>query len=442
MTQAETPRTTAPTLRGDRVFLRFWVAASVTIAGTLVTSVVLPILVYQLTGSAWETSLLVAIETIPYLAFGLIAGAVADRVDRRILLCRCELTSAALLASIPVADAAGVLTVAQIYVVAVATATVFVWFDAANFGAIPAIAGRDRIAAAYSRINATATVLMIVSPALGGVLAATIGPAPAMGIDAASCVISALLLLSIRRPFASAEGGGEGIPARMRERIAEGLRFLWHHPTIRSLTLLGFGNSLALGGVTGLMVVYAHRQLGLPRTSALIGVLYASGAVGSLLCTSVLPRLMRRFSVLIIRLAGVSAELALLAGFALATGLIPAMVLLAALSAASEAVILSGIIYRQQVTPDHLQSRVNVVARMIAWGGQPFGAVLAGAIASVSSVRAGLLTGGVALAAVLVLSVAGPLRVRAPDAVPAAAAARPQGPGGSDCDPQAAASGM
>jgi MFS family permease len=404
-------RAAAPTLRGDRVFARFWIAASVTLTGTLVTSVVLPILIYQRTGSAWETSLLVAIETIPYLAFGLIAGAVADRIDRRRLMWRCELASAALLASIPLAHAAGVLSIAQIYVVAVATATVFVWFDAANFGAIPAIAGRDRIAIAYGRLNASASVLMIAAPALGGLLAATVGPAPAMAIDAASCVISAVLLMSIRRPFSASNP--DQAAGQLRKRIAEGVSFLWRHPVIRSLTILGFGNSVALGAVLGLLVVYANRQLGLPRTSALIGILYASGAVGALAASLAVPRIMRRFSVLSIRLAGLAAQLILLIAFALTTSLLAAMALYACLSAASQAIILSGIIYRQQATPDHLQARVNVVGRMIAWGGQPVGAAVAGAVASVVSVRAGLLVGGAGLGVSLILSVAGPLKVTA-----------------------------
>jgi hypothetical protein len=89
------------------------------------------------------------------------------------------------------------------------------------------------------------------------------------------------------------------------------------------------------------------------------------------------------------------------------------MALYACLSAASQAIILSGIIYRQQATPDHLQARVNVVGRMIAWGGQPVGAAVAGAVASVVSVRAGLLVGGAGLGVSLILSVAGPLKVTA-----------------------------
>ena len=405
--------TAAPTLRGDRAFRKFWTAGSVSLAGTLVTSVVLPILIYQRTGSAWQTSLLVAIETIPYLAIGLVAGAVADRVDRRRLMWRCELVSALLVGSIPLAAAAGVLSIAQVYVVAAGTATVFVWFDAANFGALPAIAGRDRIAIAYARLSASSSVLMIAAPALGGVLASTIGPASAMALDAASYVVSALLLLSIRRPF-SVPGAGLAVPAaRLRQRVMEGLRFLWRQPTVRSLTLLGFGNSLTLGAVLGLMVVDANRQLGLARTSALIGALYASGAVGALVASICLPQIMRRYSVLTITLIGLATELILLITFALTTEVFIAMALYLGLNAASQAVILTGIIYRQQVTPDHLQGRVNVVARMIAWGGQPFGAVLAGVVASTISVRAALLAGGLGVALSLALCIARPLRIGA-----------------------------
>ena len=161
------------------------------------------------------------------------------------------------------------------------------------------------------------------------------------------------------------------------------------------------------------MVVDANRQLGLARTSALIGALYASGAVGALVASICLPQIMRRYSVLTITLIGLATELILLITFALTTEVFIAMALYLGLNAASQAVILTGIIYRQQVTPDHLQGRVNVVARMIAWGGQPFGAVLAGVVASTISVRGALLAGGLGVVLSLALCIARPLRIAA-----------------------------
>jgi hypothetical protein len=81
------------------------------------------------------------------------------------------------------------------------------------------------------------------------------------------------------------------------------------------------------------------------------------------------------------------------------------------LNAASQQTILVGIVYRQRVTPNHLQGRANVVARMIAWGGQPFGAVLGGIVASTVSVRAALALSSLAVGATLILGLVGPLRL-------------------------------
>ena len=106
---------------------------------------VAPILVYQLTGSALGTGVLAALQAVPYLLFGLLAGAIADRADRRRLMVGCNVLQTIILATVPLAAAAGVLRVEQVFVVAILSATLFVWFDAANFGALPLIAGRDRL---------------------------------------------------------------------------------------------------------------------------------------------------------------------------------------------------------------------------------------------------------------------------------------------------------
>jgi MFS family permease len=113
----------------DRSFVLFWLARAVSIAGTAITTVVLPILVFRLTGSALLTSSLAALEVIPYLLFGLFAGAITDRVDRRRLMVVSDLLNLVLLASIPVAARLNVLTIAQIYAVGLLSATAFVWFD-------------------------------------------------------------------------------------------------------------------------------------------------------------------------------------------------------------------------------------------------------------------------------------------------------------------------
>ena len=150
--------------------------------------------------------MLAALQAVPYLLFGLFAGAIADRADRRRLMVGCNVLQTIVLATVPLAAAAGVLGVEQVFVVAIVSATLFVWFDAANFGAMPLIAGRDRLVEANAAVSGASSLIAVVGPAVAGVLAATIGPAYAIGIDAASYGLSAIALLLVRhrsRPVTS-----------------------------------------------------------------------------------------------------------------------------------------------------------------------------------------------------------------------------------------------
>src|SRR5262249_54998920 len=140
----------------------------------------------------------------------------------------------------------------------------------------------------------------IIVPAVGGVLAAFLGAANAIALDAASFLISAALLVCIPRTFnaaRSAQFTGGLVVAHMLGDIRDGLAFLWPHRLIRTLTLVGFGNSFSSGAVVGLLVVYAVRALGLSETDGRVGLLYTSTAVGGLVASLLLPRLTRRMAV-------------------------------------------------------------------------------------------------------------------------------------------------
>src|SRR5262245_61187221 len=95
-------------LRQDREFRRDWLARTVSVGGSMVTFVVLPVLVYRMTGSAVWTALVTAAESLPYLCFGLVAGALADRADRKRVMVGTDLASAVVLLSVPAAYLFGV----------------------------------------------------------------------------------------------------------------------------------------------------------------------------------------------------------------------------------------------------------------------------------------------------------------------------------------------
>lgn len=390
----------------DRAFVLYWSARTISLMGTLITAVVLPIMIYRLTESAFQTSLLSTLTAAPYVLFGLFAGALADRVDRRRVMVACDLINTALLASIPLAAALGLLTLPHIYAVALLSATAFVWFDAANFGALPSIVGRGRLVEANSLIWSTNTVVEIVTPSVAGVLAATVGPEFSVSFNALSYALSAVCILLIPRALSMArtdETTRGSVVKQVAGDIREGLVFLWRHPIVRPLTLLGFGNSLTGGAVIGLLVVYGVEGLGLAKDDGRIGLLYTSGALGALLSSLLLPRLVRRFSVSHITLWGLVGTLAMTIGLAVTPVFNIGLGLRLLWSACYTLVVINGISIRQMVTPDHLQSRVNATARMIAWGGSPFGAALGGVLAEALGVRNAFLimTAGVAFSTLI-----------------------------------------
>lgn len=408
---------TPPALRRDRAFTAFVTARSLTVAGHAFTGVALPVLVLEATGSAWVTAAVSAVEVVPYLLFGLVAGAVADRADRRRLMITSHLVAAVALLSVPVAHAAGALTVGHVLAAAAVTSTCFVWFDAAAFGALPTLVGRERLAAANSAVWTSATLLDVAVPALAGVAVATIGPAMTVGADGVSYVCAAALLWLVPTARLSSPAPAPDTASRATARstlrdVCEGLAYVRHQPVVRTLTTVGFGNSVTGGAVTALLVVYATQALGMSTQDRGIGLLHAAVALGALAAALALPWLTRRLPGGWITIGSLTANPVALLVVAWAPGPATALPALAVWSAAWTLTILNGITARQALTPDHLQSRVGTTARMIAWGGTPFGALLGGALAQAMSVRAAYAVVPVAVAVSAVAAWRGPLRAR------------------------------
>ena len=396
----------------DPSFALFWLGQTVAIVGTQVRLVVLPVLVFQLTGSAARTSILLTLVALPYLAFGFVAGAMADRANRRLLMVGCDLVASIAVASIPVAAATGMLTLTHIYLVTVATGASFVWHDAAQFGALPALVGRSRVPTAFSALVSSEQTLRIIATAVGGVLIATVGAATALWIDAASYALAAACLAVIPRSFGRANPAPADRPrlSHLFGDITEGIRYVRRHLLVWPLTATGLGLSLSSGAILGLLVVYGVRQLGLTDDDARLGWLFSAGGIGALCAGLTLGPLARRANQARITLTAILVNLAALLGLAITTSLAAGLLLLLVYGAASSLVIANGITLRQQLTPDRLQGRVNVTARMIAWAGQPIGAALGGIIADMTSIRVSFLIMGFGAAASTVYAWSSALR--------------------------------
>ena len=249
-------------LRAEPAFVRWASAEGISLVGSAVTTIVLPLVVFEATGSITQTGALYAVRVVPYLLFGIIAGPIADQGNRRFLIIGGNVAEGLLVATIPIAHALGVLTVAQVYVVGLLSATAFVFSDAAVFGAVPALVGPERLSAANGFLSALASGADIAGPVLGGALAATIGPANAVTVDAASFLVAAAMQSTIRSSFRTGSvPAGERLP--IMAQVKRALRFVRGHRTVATLIGVGFGNSFAFGAVLGLLVPYGVTELGL-----------------------------------------------------------------------------------------------------------------------------------------------------------------------------------
>ncbi len=405
-------------LRADRDFRRYFAARSVSYAGSGVTFVAMPVLVYGLTRSPLWTALVTVADAVPYLLLGLFAGAAADRLPRIRLMVGTDLASGVLIASVPLAYHLGVLSPVHVLVVAFAAQGMFVFFDAANFASLPALVGSARLPSANSLVFGTASALDVVTPLLAGLTLAVAHPSDLLAVDALTFVASALLVSTIRRPL----DAGPRAAATVRADIREGLSFLWQHRLVRTMTWLGSLQSVGGGAFVALLVVWADRVLGVRQGDWRLGVPYGSWGAGAVIGTALLPGLTRRVggprvTLLALPASGVLGILTPLAGqWAVAA------TLFAMWGVAYMVVIVNAVTVRQQATPAHLQGRVNTTGRMIAFGlGWPLGAALGGLLAE----RYGPVVGMVVPAGIIAVAGAvawlGPLRTAGRVVTPAAA---------------------
>jgi MFS family permease len=383
-------------LRDDKGFLRWACADGVSVMGTSVSTVVLPLVVYHATGSAAATGGLFALRVIPYMLFGTIAGPVADRWNRRRLIVGGHIIEGLLGATIPIAALFGALTVVQVYAVGLLSATAFVFSDAAVFGAVPALVGTDHLAAANGFLGSVVSAAEIAGPAIGGVLASTVGATNAVWFDSATFFFAAAVQGSLRSSFRT--GPSPEGPLQIRQQIGRAMRFVRANRSVATLLLTGFGNSLGFGAVLGLLVPYAVQQLGLGEKDFRVGLLFSASGCGALISGLLFARVFRPVRVKWITPTTIAVSSVLAVGLVVSTSWIPAAALLVLFSWSIGTTVTTGITYRQLAAPDDLRSSVNVFGRMISWGGQPFGAGIGAFVAAAISVRAAYVVAAVAMA--------------------------------------------
>ncbi|MFF7656451.1 MFS transporter [Streptomyces sp. NPDC007983] len=374
----------------DRNFRLFWLSRVLSGLGSAVTYVALPVLVYAETKSPLLVSLVAAGETMPYVFFGLLAGALADHVNRRTMMVTADVLNAVCLGSIPLAAIFHALTPTHIVIAAFVSASLYIFFDAAGYGIVPSIVGQARLPQANSAIWGAETTVRIVGTAMAGVLVAALRPTGVIALDAVSFLASALLIRALTHSEQSSWNATGRL--QLRESVKEGVRFLWRQPELRIMTISGCLQSFAGGAFIGQLVIFADQGLGIAESDPRVGLLFTAWSVGGVLGSLMLPRLLRKaHAVQVMRMAlPLSTVLGLLT--ALTSDWRFALPAIAAWGTVYLMVIVNTVTFAQTVTPESLQGRVNTTRRMLSSGvGAPLGVMISGLVTAAFTVRAGLL---------------------------------------------------
>jgi MFS family permease len=374
-----------------RDFLLLWTGQSISEVGSSVTNLALPLTaVIVLKATAFQVGLLTAASYASFALIALPAGAIVDRIAKRRLLLVCDAARMVIIGSVPVTAAFGVLSLGQLYVVALLAGVCTVFFDVAYQSYLPSLIPVAQLNDGNGKLGATQAFAQAAGPGLGGALVGLIGAARAMSADAFSYLVSVSSLLLIR-----SRADGPSVPNRdghllsgLRQDIAEGLVFVVRHPILRKVVACTGTSNFWSGASGAMMTIFMVRVLHLHP--ALIGLLYALGAIGGVIGGMFTGWFARWIGSA--RIVWISALL-----FIPFQALVPLAepgwrVLLVGVAQVgiSFGVVLYNVAqlsYRQAITPPALLGRMNAAVRWIVWGTLPLGGLAGGALGTVIGIR-------------------------------------------------------
>ncbi|MEV5832075.1 MFS transporter [Nocardia sp. NPDC052112] len=367
-------------------FLWFWSADSLSMVGTYITALALQVLAVEtLRASPIELGVLAAARWLPYLLFGLIAGVLVDRYRRRPVLVTADLVRAGLLAVIPLSATMDVLSMSLLIAIVVFFGTVSLTYDAAHQSFLPSLVPPELLTPANARLEQSSAVAQTCGPVIGGWLVRIVGAPLAIMVDAASYLISGLIVARLR----VTERSDPPPDRNLRLELREGLAWVYGHRMLAPLAIASHGWFFFSAMVSTVYVLFVIDELGFGAST--LGLTFASGGVGAVAGASVADHAGRRFGIgpMIIGcrwLTPVGYALIPLAHNGVAgLPLLCAAQFLFGVSIGVDSPLEMG--YRQSVTPDRLLGRMNATMRSLNRAAIVVGAPIGGVLAAWLGIR-------------------------------------------------------
>ncbi len=382
------PPETHMALWHHRDFLLLWSGQAISILGTSVSTLALPLLVLALTHSPTQAGFIAATQTIPYVLFSLPAGALVDRWNRKTVMILCDTARLLAYGSVPLAYLLGHLFLLHLYLVAFVSGTAFVFFNSAQVAALPRVVPSELVSRAAAWNASAESAATLIGPGLSGFIISLVrtivgGTMLAYLLDSISYAISALSLSAVRLPFQE-ERPVVNQPS-LRGAILQGLRFLWSDQRLRTLALLLVCIGFLSSSADLALIVLAQQRL--HADARLIGLIFSIGSIGGLLGSLAAGPITTRVPFGRI-LTGTTIAEAFAVGL-LAAAISPIMLILglALISLAIPVFGVTQLSYRLSLIPDAMQGRLNSLFDLLFFGSQPLGVAVGGLLLGIAGPR-------------------------------------------------------
>jgi len=410
-------------------FRWLWSAATLTNIGDGIALAAGPLLIASQTRDPFIVSLAFFCEFLPSLVFGSFVGVIVDRVDRRRILILVNLARAGVLMVLALTIATGVVSIATILVALLLIATAETFADLAATSLLPQYVARDDLGLANARLQSAYLLTnQLIGPPIGAFLF-VVGMAIPFAVNAVSFAFAGVIVARIARSAMPAGDGpgraagstdGTGGISSIWHELADGFRWLRHHPPMRTLALTVIAFNVTFGAATSVLVLYAGDRLGMDSVG--FGLLTTASAIGGIVGTGAYSALERRFGLANLMRGGLLIETATHLIFAVTTTPSVALATMVVFGAHEVVWWTTSITIRQRAVPDELMGRVGGIYGMGLTGGIVVGTPIGGLLAKSFGITAPFWFGFVG-SAVLVIVLWREFRHIAHDghAVPAAA---------------------
>jgi MFS family permease len=403
-------KTPSASLWRNRAFNIYWGGQTLSALGDAFAFVAVPLLVLEATGSVSQMGLVTATFGVGQIFSGVWAGAIVDRVDRRRLMIGCDLLRAALYGVIPLYWVLVGPDLWLIYAVTALSAVFGNLFSVAYITATTNLVDKEQITEANGRLFGSTGLTFVVGPMLAGLITGRYGAIAAIGINAASFIISAISLSMIRL---RQERATRTEHTDLADELSAGVRYLFGQPVLRWVAILFISVTMMTTGVVDLLIFEVKRELHQDDTT--VGLVMGASAVGAVIGGVLAGRIRARLGFGACFLGSMVIQAASM----VAIGLLPTLSSVAICGALWNAAMtvrgVSTMSLRQQITPDALLGRVTAAFWTLSAVLGPIGAAGATRLAESAGPMPVTVWIGIALLATAIAGLFTPTRAARPE---------------------------